>query len=129
MRCTLLTKFLAFVMFAAILLSGCASTPVQTVKKDRRPPLPEGTPVFFIYGPMTPIIPETSEYVTTVETNFFAGGCSPESASAFLERRARESGANLVFIKRVRKAVYNHQVCHIFLVDFLADFPGGQNEN
>lgn len=139
MRCTLLTKFLAFVMFAAILLSGCASTPVQTVKKDRRPPLPEDTPVSFIYAPMTPIIPETSEYITSIETNAASGGCEAEGAIKYLERQARARGANLIFVRRVDKYITEYtgvygmstttRTCTKFLVDLLANFPGGKNEN
>lgn len=139
MRCTLLTKFLAFVMFAAILLSGCASTPVQTVKKEKRPSLPEDTPVSFIYAPMTPIIPETSEYITSIETNAASGGCEAEGAIKYLERQARARGANLIFVRRVDKYITEYtgvygmstttRTCTKFLVDLLANFPGGKNEN
>lgn len=132
MRCMLQTKCLFFVLLVAILLSGCASNAVQTTRKEKRPPLPIDVPVSFIYGPVTPIIPETAEYVTTIETNYFNGGCSVETIIPYLERRAHDLGANLVFVKRAYKTVSeytNPQVCHRFLVDFLADFPGGQNEN
>ena len=131
-------RLLAIVLLGVVLLSGCASSG-KSVKKEKRPSLPEDTPVSFIYAPMTPIIPETSEYITSIETSAASGGCEAEGAIKYLERQARARGANLIFVRRVDKYITEYtgvygmstttRTCTKFLVDLLANFSGGKNEN
>lgn len=121
-------------------LLGCGASNAKLVVETNKSSLPEDTPVAFIFAPEIPIIPETSELVATMETNM-STQCTSDQIVPFLERRARELGANLVFVKSVQNKVLvqTHYMgavvmtttknCQEFIVDFLADFPGGKNEN
>ena len=132
-------RLLLFALPMALLL-GCGGSNAMLVVNSNRSSLPKDAPVAFIFAPEIPIIPETSEHVATLETNM-ATECTSDEIVPFLERRARELGANLVFVKSVENKIYvqSHYMgtvvmtttknCQVFTVDFLADFPGGKNEN
>jgi len=114
-------KFL-FILFALLLcsLAGCGSK-MNLVKFVIRDPLPSETPVGFIYAPITPVVPESAEHIATMRTKIAVRCFAPIHT---LEVRARELGANLVFVKSMQG---NGDVCRVLLVDFYA-YAGGQGE-
>ena len=123
------------------LLAGCGSN-AKLVKNDTKkfPPLAEDAQVVFLYAPVTPVVPENAEYISTLETNM-ATQCKTEEVVPFLEKSAREQGANLVFVKKVEKRVYvqtyyvgvavmsRSKNCEVFIVDFYANQGGSDEKN
>lgn len=116
-------KKILFILFALLLCSlvGCG-TKMNLVKFAIRDPLPPEAPVGFVYAPITPVVPESAEHIATMRTKIAARCFTPIRT---LEVRARELGANLVFVKTMQS---RGEVCRVLLVDFYAFAPGGQGE-
>ena len=116
----------------ALALAGCGSNANLVLNDMRqRDPLPENAEVIWLYGALVPIVPADAEFVATIENNMDTH-CHAEDIAPFYNKRARELGANLIFVKRdVKKehvvstymgtAVVMHTIiCDDILVDFYA---------
>ena len=127
-------------MFSAAIalctLTSCTSGS-QIIKESSKTykPLDPDAPIKVLFGANAPVVPITAEHIATVQTSKDEY-CSPEAISEFLDKRAHELGANLIFVKRVTNiesveyyvSVVRTVHCQEYLVDFMYDV-GGSNEN
>lgn len=120
----MLIKKIFLLVFSVLLLCslvGCG-TKMNLVKFAIRDPLPSDAPVGFVYAPITPVVPESAEHIATMRTKIAVRCFAPIHT---LEVRARELGANMVFVKSMQS---RGEVCRVLLVDFYSYVPGGLGE-
>ena len=123
-------KMKSLLAMAALLLMGCGSNAYLVMNKPQaREPLKPDANVAFVYATKVPVVPEFAEHVATMENNMETH-CTADEALLFFDQRARELGANLVFVESYERRVLVHTYyagvtamtstknCEVFLVDF-----------
>lgn len=113
-------KYKLIILALFFLFVGCASTSQSVVvqKSQQRKPLDPDAVVSFLLASQIPLVPENAEYVTTMETGALKGeGCTEEETVSYLEKTARELGANFVFVKKMGTYQSYVNECNWFLVD------------
>lgn len=117
-------KWMAFGL-SALLLSACSGGIAVLESPKMVTPLDPSAEVSFVVGAEMPVIPENSRYIGTIETSA-ESGCTVASLLTVLENRAREVGANFVFIKTVGKVnvvrgymVYTVHTCLSVVADLM----------
>ena len=121
---------LMFLLTVSLVLAACGSN-ANLVMNDvkKRDPLPMDAEVIWLKGAMVPVVPENAEFVATIENNMDTQ-CTLDDIVPFYNERAREIGANLIFVKQnVKKkhikstysgnmVIMHSIVCDAVLVDF-----------
>ncbi|MCF0222515.1 MAG: hypothetical protein HUK19_09495 [Fibrobacter sp.] len=122
-------RFLFFAFLAvAMLFSGCASSSSNIVFDDvtKRKPLAPEDKLNIAFATDLPFVPENSVSIATVRTDPEAQ-CSAEDAMGFLKKKARQLGANLLYVKKVETHYIFYYLgfvsmtreCQVLYADFL----------
>jgi len=119
---------LALCSVAVLLFTGCASSSANIVFDDntKRAPLSENDKLSIAFATDIPVIPENATSIATVRTDPEAQ-CSGEAAMNFLTSKARQLGANLLYVKKVEIRYIAYTIgfvtttkrCQVLYADFL----------
>lgn len=122
------TIIFALCAVATILFTGCASSSANIVFDDttKRTPLKPEDKLSIAFADDIPVIPENAVSIATVRTDPEAQ-CTVQAAMGFLTNKARELGANLLYIKKgeMKLVAFSTGVyttvrqCQVVYADFL----------
>jgi len=129
-KCMKKFKMKLLLAMVALLFMGCGSNAYLVMDKLKtREPLKPDAKVAFLFATNVPLVPEKAEHVATMENNMETH-CSADEAMPFFEEKARELGANVVFVKSYERRILVHTYytgvtamtttknCEVLLVDF-----------
>ncbi|SHJ47378.1 hypothetical protein [Fibrobacter sp. UWP2] len=128
---------LIFVVLTSLMLAGCGSSAnLVMITYDHFEPLSKEDKLLIVDATVVPVTPTNSVPIATITTNPETQ-CSVEAAMDFLVVKARELGANVLFVKKLQNmtvyrsyGVYGGTMkkCEAFVADFLYVKPEPSNE-